>query len=174
MTHAQNFDEVTFALFYDDEMSQEESAHFEATLESDPDLLARYQQWVEIQEGLSAHFESLEASYSLEGFTARVMDALPEQATWELEATPPERVISEAAPRDSWVKRLLFPLMLGSLTAAVILMIVDRRAPEGTSQPHQVGVNQDNTTLINDSEVKVTWLEDDDDDSDDSDDGDGI
>ena len=173
MNNEQNFDEVTFALFYDDEMSQEESQQFETALESDTELLARYERWIYVQEGISAHFESLEANYSLDGFTNRIMDALPEQAPWEVEA--PRRAPVEEPQTDSWIKRILFPLMIGSLTTAVILVIMRQSTPSDQVPQNSVSPsNQDNTTLIKDSEVKVTWLEEDDEDEEDSDEDDGI
>ena len=154
-------DDITFALYYDDELNLEESKRFEDSLRSDPELFARYQFWVETQESLAAHFESLESNYELGGFTDRVMSELPEVAPWEVSAASPARAVTPSEPEgESWIKRLIFPLLIGSLTAAVILMIVDRRAPSGPGGAPAAGASQDNTTLIKDNEVKVTWLED--------------
>ena len=72
-----HYDEVTFALYYDYELDAEESTRFEAALEKDPDLLKAYEQWASTLEHLSQNFEAIEEQYELDGFSQKVMAALP-------------------------------------------------------------------------------------------------
>jgi negative regulator of sigma E activity len=115
------YDEITFALFYDGELDSDESRRFEEELESDEALASRYGEWLRVREALMDHFEAIEAEYKLEGFSDRVMDALPTTSPWE---TSRESTSSPSIERPSFNWRAWFtPMLVGGLTAAAIMLI---------------------------------------------------
>ena len=168
MSQSYTPDEVTFALYFDNELDHEEEVKFEAALNTDHDLLVRYNLWVETHERVYAHFESLEESYPLEGFTERVMAELPEQAPWTERATSESASQSMEAEESSWFKRFFIPILVGGLTAAAILLVLSRKDTLVSPQP-EVNQPRPETQLI---DHKVTWLESDEEgeDGDDSED----
>lgn len=159
MSHNYTPDEVTFALYFDNELDREEELRFEAALQDDPKLLAQYNLWAETYERVYEHFETLEANYALEGFTERVMAELPQEAPWEKRS-------GESAPREEikresqWFKRFFIPILIGSLTAAVIVFALTRQ-DQLVSSPTEVTSPRPETQLITHT---VTWLESDEED----------
>ena len=165
MSNTYTPDEVTFALYFDRELDREEEAKFEAALNADSELLAQYHLFVETHEQVCAHFEALETSYPLEGFTERVMNDIPEQAPWAQSSTIERASQSLEQSDSSWFKRILIPVFIGCLTAAAILILVSKKGPLTSEQPG-ISTERPETQLI---DHKVTWLEsDEDDDLDDS------
>ena len=152
-------DEITFALYFDNELDLDEATKFEAALNANPELLAQYNLWAEMQEQVCAHFETLEKTYSLEGFTERVMNDLPQTSPWK---QPSSEHISHTieVQESSWFKRLLIPILVGGLTAAVVVFILSRR--NELVLPHTDQATQRPETQLIDH--KVTWLENDEED----------
>jgi anti-sigma factor RsiW len=140
MNNSQNsskiYDDVTFALYFDHELDQSAESEFEAALNSNPELLAQYEDWVATYEMLNAHFEAREAQYSLEGFTDRVMGELPEtlERTQRGEAEPAEL---EEVSLSARLRSILVPFFAGCCVAAVIFMILQRPQPSHPSAQSQ-------------------------------------
>ena len=134
-----NYDEVTFALYYDYELDAEESIRFEAALKSDPKLLEAYEHWASTFEHLSQNFEAVEDQYELEGFTQKVMEALPNDP-WK-RARPKESVVSEviSQPESFWAGWFK-PILIGSLSAALpswsLLAPCKHQIPRTNVQPY--------------------------------------
>ena len=160
MSNSYTPDEVTFALYFDRELDSEEEAKFEAALNADSELLAQYHLFVETHEHVYAHFEALETSYPLEGFSDRVMNDIPEEAPWVQGSTIERAAQSMEQNESSWFKRILIPIFIGTLTAAAILILVSRNDRLASEQPG-VSADRPETQLI---DHKVTWLESDEDD----------
>ena len=151
------YDEVTFALFYDNELDAEEERAFVAQLKQDSTLMEAYEDWVEGIEAVSQHIKHLESDYELDQFTASVMAALPEQSPWRSK-TPTTKVDVDIESEQSWLKSWLTPILIGGLTAAAIL-IVARTLETQTIK------SQRSTVLINypdqseaAQEAPVIWL----------------
>jgi hypothetical protein len=163
MSHDYTPDEVTFALYFDNELDHDEEAKFEAALNTNSELLARYNLWTETYEHICDHFEALEETYPLESFTERVMKELPQEAPWEQESSS-ERISQAIEERESsWFKRFFMPMLVGSLTVAVVVVILSRK-DQLVSTPNDVTPQRSDTQLI---DHKVTWLEDDEDEDED-------
>lgn len=151
------YDEVTFALFYDNELDAEEERAFEAQLNDDPQLLEAYNQWVSGLEAVRQHVESVEANYTLDQFTDRVMSALPSESAWT-HSTSKSNVSIDQEPKQSWWQGWFTPILVGGLTAAAILIIARTIETKGLS-------SQRSTVLINypdqketSQEAPVIWL----------------
>lgn len=117
-----NYDEVTFALYYDYELDAEESTRFEAALKTDPDLLKAYEQWASSFEYLSQNFEALEDQYELDGFSQKVMAALPSNPWPEAKTTEPD-LSQKNIQKEAWWAGWFKPILIGSLAAAAILVV---------------------------------------------------
>ena len=176
-THtAQTYDEVQFALYFDHELDQEAETHFEEALKADAELLARYNEWVGAYETLNAHFESLESSYQLEGFTDRVMAELPElSAHAQISSTPADVEPADSDERVSWIRQMFIPFLIGSLAAAALFVALNRQVnsagESGAANPGaELGNNTNGLTPISD-EKGSTWPENDDDEEDEDDEG---
>ena len=76
------YDEITFALFYDGELDEEESRRFESALAEGGELSDRYGQWLCVRDATLDHFETVEGRYELQGFSDQVMSALPQESPW--------------------------------------------------------------------------------------------
>ena len=132
------YDEITFALFYDGELDDEESKRFEEALSQSESLSAQYGEWIAARDALYDHFEALEASYPLDGFSDQVMNALPNRSPW---APPKEQRIHSIPTTSTW-RSWFTPILIGGLTAAAILLIA-QSLNRVTSQ------TQRSTVLIN-------------------------
>lgn len=137
----QEFDEITFALFYDGELDAAESLRFEEAL-SNSELAERYGQWLAVRDTICDHFENLESQYSLEGFSDRVIEALPEQSPWSNPRLSSESVAKESVSFGLSLRRWFAPMLVGGLTAAAIIIIA--QSLSGVTQH-----NTRSTVLIN-------------------------
>ena len=117
-----HYDEVTFALYYDYELDAEESTRFEAALEKDPDLLKAYEQWASAFEHLSQNFAAIEEQYELEGFSQKVMAALPSNP-WKRAKVEESSSSPAIAQQESWWAGWFKPILIGSLAAAAVLVV---------------------------------------------------
>jgi hypothetical protein len=91
------------------------------------------------------------------------MKGLPQEAPWEQESSS-ERISQAIEERESsWFKRFFMPMLVGSLTVAVVVMILSRK-DQLVSTPNDVTPQRSDTQLI---DHKVTWLEDDEDEDED-------
>ena len=130
---------------------------FEAQLHEDPQLLEAYNQWVSGVEAVSQHVEYVEANYTLDQFTDRVMSALPSEPTWT-DSTSKSNGAIDQEPKQSWWKGWFTPILVGGLTAAAILIIARTIEMKSLS-------SQRSTVLINypdqaeaSQEAPVIWL----------------
>lgn len=163
------YDEVHFALYFDRELDQEAEAQFEAALKTNAELLAHYNEWVDTYEALNAHFEAVESSYPLEGFTDRVMADLPElsaqsQTSSSVAAAEPE----DSEERVSWIRQVFIPFLIGSLVAAALFVALNRPANPG-SEGTEIHNSTDGLTPINDK--GSTWPGNDDEEDEDDEGG---
>lgn len=152
------YDEITFALYYDHELDQEETERFEAALQSDPELMAQYEEWSISLALFHEHIDQLESSYQLDQLSDKVMANLPEQAPWNTSrSSEPESVVMpQREGVASWWKQLWVPALVGGLAAAAILLIAN-----GIMQSEQPKTTS--TQLINHDgeEGAVIWIVDD-------------
>lgn len=153
-THSQ-YDEITFALYYDCELGQEEADEFELALDQDSNLAQAYDAWVDQFEQIAHVIQTEEQAYELDGFSNRVMDALP-QVSWS-KAKPQAKVETELNQdlTQAWWSAWLKPILIGGLSAAAILLIARSLETQSTSP-------QRSTVLINQQEsnnqAPVIWL----------------
>jgi anti-sigma factor RsiW len=152
-----NYDEVTFALYYDYELDSDESTQFEHALEQDPTLLKAYEDWVSAFELLSQNFEALEDDYDLEGFSQKVMNSLPNDP-WP-KTQPAETVhVKDSVESEPWWAGWFKPILIGTLAAAAVLIVarsIQTTAP--TNQRSTVLINYPDQTN-NQEEAPVIWL----------------
>jgi anti-sigma factor RsiW len=171
------YDEVTFALYFDQEMDQQEEARFEAALKADSALMKRYNDWVSVYEHFTAHFESLETHYQLDGFTDAVMSDLP--AEWDHQRSGGSWAADDhAESHPSWTRRILAPFLIGSMIAAALFIVFKRvhQAEPNTDQQtidQQFGEDFRGLTPIS-AEEGPTWLKSDAEEEDESAKGGGI
>jgi len=122
MKQNNDYDEITFALFYDEELDHDEERAFLEALESDQVLRERYEAWTELGTHLAKHFESKELSYSLDHLSDKVMSNLPTDPSWSSSQSVQEVVEEESS--TPWWRSWLTPMMVGAIGAAVILIVV--------------------------------------------------
>ena len=168
----QTYDEVTFALYFDHELDQIEETRFEAALTADEALHARYDEWANTHYVLNSHFEALESNYALDGFTERVMGALPEIDS--LTTPVPAKAERELMSLSDRLKQALVPFLIGSLAAAALFVVLGRQITHpngGDARPgSEFGESFDGLTPIS-NEEGPTWLESDDEEDDDGEGG---
>lgn len=121
MKQNNDYDEITFALFYDGELDREEEADFMEALDSDSALREHYESWAELGHRVHDHFEALEASYDLDRFTDQVMEGLPNVSSWT--SSRSTEAIVEESSGASWWRTWMAPMMIGAVSAAAILVI---------------------------------------------------
>ena len=161
------YDEVTFALYYDHELDAKEAKLFELSLERDEQLMEAYNQWVDVQEAVHHYFEDKESSYKLDHFSDRVMKALPADPNWRTSKPPNSEPVAVQLNTDSpWWQTWLTPMLIGGLVTAALMLIVQGFQGNSVQQ-------QRSTVLINypDQEEQgdkapVIWLLDEDEEND--------
>jgi hypothetical protein len=155
------YDEITFALYYDHELDAKEAKLFEMALEQNEQLMKTYDQWVDAQEAVSQYLEDKEAEYQLEGFSDRVMKALPADPNWKVRSEQQEVVSKQDSNQQTpWWQSWFTPMLVGGLVAAALILVI-----QGLQEsPVQ---NQRSTILINQAEqgdkAPVIWLLDEED-----------
>jgi anti-sigma factor RsiW len=170
------YNEVHFALYFDRELDQEAEAQFEVALKADAELLAHYNEWVDTYEALNAHFEAVESSYPLEGFTDRVMADLPELSA-QTQASPSDTTagLEDSGERVSWFRQIFIPFLIGSLAAAALFIALNRQVSsesggDTNASGAELGNSTDGLTPISDNKGS-TWPENDDEEDEDDEGG---
>jgi negative regulator of sigma E activity len=155
--HNSKYDEITFALFYDNELDEEDARAFEAQLQDDSELMSAYQEWRATLNAVTDHFEYVESTYNLDDFTKKVMRAISDEPSWA-ESLTYDQSSAEILLENPWWKAWLFPILIGSLAAAAVLIVA--RSLDTSSQNAQRS-----TVLINypdqsgsTQEAPVIWL----------------
>jgi len=157
-------DEHLVTLYLDGELDQEEAEELEGRLEREPALMALLEEQLKLSALLSevAHRESEQVN--LEGFTARVMDALPHEAHAG-RREPVRSTAVQGEPRGvvAWLASQLTPLLIGAAVAAAILLSLrSGEVPQPASS--NGGPAGSSTVLINldkaktDGAAPVIWV----------------
>lgn len=157
-------DEHLVTLYLDGELDQEEATEFETRLDQEPELMALLEEQLALSVMLERAGQHELDQLNLEGFTARVMAALPE----EVPQRAPERSSSTVAVEEhqgllAWLSSQLTPLLIGAAVAAAILISL-RVADAPNAQQTNATSSGRSTVLINLDEPKsegaapVIWV----------------
>jgi negative regulator of sigma E activity len=157
-------DEHLVTLYLDGELDQEEAEELEGRLEREPELMALLEEQLSLSALVSevAHHES--ERRNLEGFTARVMAALPDEVH-AVKRAPARSAPVQEEPRGvvAWLASQLTPLLIGAAVAAAILLSL-RGAEVPSSTRSGAGSTGTPTVLINldkakeDGAAPVIWV----------------
>lgn len=160
-------DEQLVTLYLDGELDQEVALEFEERLADDPELLSLLEEQLKLSTFLTASSQYESESFHLEGFTERVMEALPKESPFSSQ----QQVESQSSQVSqggifAWFADRMPSLFIGAAVAAAIL--ISLRAIESPTSPNQsTQVQGRSTVLINLDEAKsegaapVIWVLDD-------------
>lgn len=144
-------DEQLLILYFDGELDRAEADELEARIERDEALSVQFQELVTLRSSLRDHVSSEIERLDLEGFTDRIMSALPEVEFSSMNrepATPEVEVVPAGLAQriQEWFAQNTSPLLIGAAVACAILFGL--RAIDSPSQ-RSVNAPAGSTVLIN-------------------------
>ena len=144
-------DEQLLILYFDGELDQPEADELEARIERDEALSAQFQELVALRSSMRDHFSSEIERLDLEGFTDRVMSALPEVEFSSIKRETTSAEVEPSSPSlarrvQAWFSQNTSPLLIGAAVACAILFAL--RATDSSPQ-RSVNAPAGSTVLIN-------------------------
>ena len=145
-------------LYLDGELDDEVKEHIEQQLETDEALRIEFDQLIQMRTYISDWYQDQEENYELDGFSDRVMESLG-KPSWDIHSQTVQLDVQSAThpqkSTGSWWFQNRFPLLVGALAAAVLLLLANAFTP-------QVSKKSPSTVLIQDQVDKeaspVIWV----------------
>jgi anti-sigma factor RsiW len=149
-------DEQLITLYLDGELDLDEAQELEERLEREPELMAMVEEQLTLSAMLSRAHDFEAEGLELEGFTERVMAAIPVDERYQVSAEPsrPSQEAELEGPLQrlsGWIAAHITALLVGAAVAAALMLSL--QAPSAPSGRDAAGASR-STLLIKNAEPK--------------------